>query len=850
MLLAFAVGVWYTESKVNAPLDFKIGLTIETDAAGQLIQFYCHKHKVYTGKSRVQNKYSPENQSAPNTYNIVNDISCGPESTHLRFDPLPAEGVVAITQMRVHTRYWHQVNLVDAIQHIKPINSIKSVELIDDKIVITSIGNDPYIELSNQLQSYVNTEKKDYIMFLAKYSIMAFLLLKVLAWLLSALLRNGQQIVDISHSAKNHFDSLTARFFNFIHRFFSEPIRLSGLLVFAAFIIYLFSSYVFTGHLIKGDAEGYSFTFVFTTLQFFILLCAYTILLGVISSQAWYRVLVGFCLLLMTILVSVDVSLFSLNGMHISHGLGMLTDGGVSQFFNNLRFTGLSKSELSLYVFAIFAGITLSLALVWFFEYKIKRFQLNLSIYQSVVVVLLSLVLIYASQSLSTSKLNSNQIVTYEEHHPIGLSFFDIKDYLISFETQAKPYLRQDLLPEDTHLAAASAINNIYLFIFESLREDVVNSEITPYLENFRQDSWRFSKSVASGNATHYGWFSIINSKQPFIWERYKRLPDKHGSLPLQVFKEIGYNINIYSAKDLSYLQSDQIMFNQDLSLVDYISPHPDMSPPEHDERITNDLILDIKTKHQTSKNLNIILLDSTHYPYRWKAGEITEITPYQGTPAEGTDLSSAVRMIKKDKHMIFNRYKNAVKYMDYLFGKSLATIKQNNLTENSMIVAVGDHGQQFMEKGYMLHGFTLFNEDIDVPIYFQAPQMAGFQDDKVASHADIMPTILDYLNVDLQNIHGIHGSSLLRDTPHNYKLSSVAGEQNTPSSFVLSSPHWKLFFKTEKNNPADFKKLYVTKITDQNDQPHMPGSGLKADYLAFINQHFPDFLKQTPILQ
>jgi hypothetical protein len=604
--------------------------------------------------------------------------------------------------------------------------------------------------------------------------------------------------------------------------------------------------------LVENGRARYAITLGFIVLQFLLLVSAYVILIRVLNWSRLLTVLTGFSLIFVTIFIAVDVSLFSLNGMHIKHGLGILIDGGINQFFNNLKFTGLSKPELSLYVIAIVFSIALSLLIVWVFEYRLKRYKINFSVYQSIFLLTAALFLIFGLQSFSAPYFNAKQVSLYEQNHPIGISFFDKKKYLASFEVQAKAYDGIDTLSQNAIKVPTTQtdIKNVYLFIFESLREDVVNDLVTPHLVDFRKNSWRFIKSVASGNATHYGWYSIINSRQPFYWERYKRFDHKKGSIPLQLFKNQGYQINVYSAKDLSYLQSDQIMFGNDLSLIDYLSPHPDMSPPEHDRRVVSKLLNDIKFKHQYGKNLNLIFLDSSHYPYRWNPYEIDEIKPYQGTPAEGTDLSAAVRMIKVDKAMIFNRYQNSIKYMDHLFGEMIAAIKTNGLSDQSMVVAVGDHGQQFMEHGYMLHGFTLFNQDIDIPLYFQAPNLEAKLDSRVISQVDIMPTILANLNIETDSIEGIDGISLLAENMENYKLSSVAGEQNTPSSFVLSSPDWKLFFQTEKNNPTNFKRLYVTQITDQNDLPHVPSEGLEQNYVDFINQHFPDFLKKTPILK
>lgn len=850
ILLALLVGWWFTAAKLGEPLALKVGLTIETAAANEGLQFYCHSNHIYTGKTMVLNKYSAENQVTPDEYKIVNDLKCDDTVTHLRFDPLPAAGKVIISAMRIHTRYWQDIDLDDAIKHIKPINSIQEVLLDDNKIIITAIGNDPYIELSNNMQSYMPVKAKDYLIFLLKFSFWAFLLIKLITLFLGWLLKNGLKIYQITQSVKNCFDLYAKKLTVITHKATSKPIPISSLLVLLGFAAFLVSCHIFTSHLSQTMNLGYFYLLTFTAIQFAFILAIYILSLGLLGQVKWLRILLGFIFLYSCLYIMADVSLFTLNGMHLSHGIGMLTDGGLSQFFNNLKFTQLSKAEISLYLVIIVASVMLSIVTVWLVELKFKRSHFNWSINQALIVVIATLLLLYLVQKLATKHLSQHQITTYENHHPLGMSFFDINDYLVSFNVQAKPFYRNDTAPLVKQSIEKNQVQNVYLFIFESLRADVVEHDATPNLIQFKNQSWQFEQAVASGNATHYGWFSIINARQPYFWERYTRLTDKKGSTPIQLFKQLGYNINVYSAKDLSYLQSNQTMFGQDLSLYDYISPHPAMSPPEHDRRTIDELLGDIESNHQKTKNLNIIFLDSSHYPYRWNAKAINEVKPYQGTPQEGTDLSHAKRIIKVDKAPIFNRYKNSIKYMDHLFGEMTAAINQFGLNENSVVVAVGDHGQQFMEHGYMLHGFTLFNEDIKVPLYFKGLNIPRKTSPIVASHVDILPTILDHIGVNPTPIKEIDGKSLLQTERNKYKLSSVAGEQNTPASFVLSSTKWKLYFRTERNNPLAFSKIFITQIADQNDTDYIPGNGLQSDYLTFIKEEFPGFLKQVKIFK
>ena len=841
-------GWWFTEMKLRGPLDFNIELTVETKAKNQSIQFYCHVNNTYKGESVDENSYSDANQIKENTYKIVNDITCGEQATHLRFDPLPADGKVDITSMRVHTRYWHKVDLTQAIEHIKALNSIESVTLNNGKISISANGNDPYIELSNNLQSYLTPTQRDWLYLVLKYSFWAFIWIKFSTWALSLILKNGVMIYNTAKSSKTYFDLQSGNFMAKLNHFTSKPIPVSIWLVCLGLTILLFSCYVFANHLSQQFNLGSTFMVIFSAIHFVFIFSFYVLFLSLLGYIKWLRVLLGFVFLCCLLFIAADVSLFTLNGMHVKHGLGMLTDGGIGQFFNNLKFTQLSKWELSLYLGLILASILVSLVVVWFVEFKLRHSHFKLSIKHVLITSMVALLSIYLVQQTSSKYLNQKQILTYEQHHPIGISFFNVNNYLVSFDATARPFKRLDTAPVVTQNTQKHNIQNVYLFIFESIRADVVTPEVTPELIKFKENSWQFEQAIGSGNATHYGWFSIINARQPYYWERYRDLSDKKGSVPLQLFKQLGYQINIYSAKDLSYLQSDQTMFGQNLTLLDYISPHPDMPPPEHDQRAINELLNDIKTKHQQTKNLNIIFLDSSHYPYRWNPANIEEIKPYLGTPEEGTDLSSAKRIIKKDKTPIFNRYKNSIKYMDYLFGQMLRGIKEYDLNDRSMVVAVGDHGQQFMEHDYMMHGFTLYSEDIDVPLYIQGANIPVKTDSKVASYIDIMPTVLDHIGVDLTSIHQIDGRSLFKVDQNNYKLSSVAGEQNTPATFAITSQKWKLHFRTDSNNITGFNKIYITNITDLDDIDYMPNNGLQDDYLNFINQEFPNFLSQVTI--
>ncbi len=91
------------------------------------------------------------------------------------------------------------------------------------------------------------------------------------------------------------------------------------------------------------------------------------------------------------------------------------------------------------------------------------------------------------------------------------------------------------------------------------------------------------------------------------------------------------------------------------------------------------------------------------------------------------------------------NLYDGEIKYLDTAVGKFIDFLKSEDLYENSIIVIVGDHGEQFGEHGNFGHGRDLFNEELHVPLLLRLGNSteAGKIIDTSVSTIDILPTIL-----------------------------------------------------------------------------------------------------------
>jgi arylsulfatase A-like enzyme/Flp pilus assembly protein TadD len=93
--------------------------------------------------------------------------------------------------------------------------------------------------------------------------------------------------------------------------------------------------------------------------------------------------------------------------------------------------------------------------------------------------------------------------------------------------------------------------------------------------------------------------------------------------------------------------------------------------------------------------------------------------------------------------------YDGEVAYMDAIFGLVMRKLMAKNLMGRTLVVAAGDHGESFGEKGESGHGVFLYEQAVHVPLIFQSEGRlpAGLVVPSRVRLIDVMPTILDLLD-------------------------------------------------------------------------------------------------------
>jgi arylsulfatase A-like enzyme len=107
--------------------------------------------------------------------------------------------------------------------------------------------------------------------------------------------------------------------------------------------------------------------------------------------------------------------------------------------------------------------------------------------------------------------------------------------------------------------------------------------------------------------------------------------------------------------------------------------------------------------------------------------------------------------------------YDSSVAWADDTLGRVVNVLKEKGIWNKAIFVLLSDHGEEIGERGGWGHGQSIYGELMRVPllIHFPGNEMAGMRVSSSVSLVDVMPTILDYLDLK-KHCRGCRGRSLL----------------------------------------------------------------------------------------
>ena len=184
--------------------------------------------------------------------------------------------------------------------------------------------------------------------------------------------------------------------------------------------------------------------------------------------------------------------------------------------------------------------------------------------------------------------------------------------------------------------------------------------------------------------------------------------------------------------------------------------------------------------------------------------------------------------------------YDGEIAWTDSQLSRLWAGIRGMGLADETLVLVTADHGEEFLEHGYVEHGRTLYQEITRVPMIASGPGIpSGSVGELVVSHLDVLPTILAAAGVEAPA--GLPGRDLLSAGPAKGRRLPASG-LNTGPPFrmaALRSGSRKVIWVPS----ADSAVMYRLGSDPLEQRPLPPDSALLAlleDYWATPRRHPP----------
>jgi glucan phosphoethanolaminetransferase (alkaline phosphatase superfamily) len=158
--------------------------------------------------------------------------------------------------------------------------------------------------------------------------------------------------------------------------------------------------------------------------------------------------------------------------------------------------------------------------------------------------------------------------------------------------------------------------------------------------------------------------------------------------------------------------------------------------------------------------------------------------------------------------------YDNNLSYVDRAFERFVSWLKEKGIYERTVILFTSDHGEQFWEHGASLHGHTLYEEEIRIPLILLAHGIRKRVEDVPVVAADMAPTLADLAGYSVDPPYndshmGISLVPLLRGEERDrYLKRDVVGRASFKRRYFLYRDwEWKLVYFAE----LDLLQLFNT---------------------------------------
>ncbi len=328
-------------------------------------------------------------------------------------------------------------------------------------------------------------------------------------------------------------------------------------------------------------------------------------------------------------------------------------------------------------------------------------------------------------------------------------------------------YITQKM-PEISH-------TNLLILTVDSCQPDYwgtygYEKHTTPFFDSLAPGGVLFMNAIAPSSWTIPSLASLLTGLNPNVHgiEARGQLMDSRIPTLFEMLEQHGYTIG-----DASYTLTEPSI--NSVFKKEEISPDVALSEGRSEESY----LLSWMQEHKEQPFFAWVHFHTSHLPYRaappYNQMFLEDVDPDVLEDQQIEFVRSNIIVRKGEVEFDLQRHTAAVRALyaqtlrqqDAKIGKVLQRLEELGLKENTLIVITADHGDELLEHGFVGHASTswdasVYDDLINVPLLLYYPKTlpAGKRIDTQVRMIDILPTVLDVLDIPLTA--SIQGQSLL----------------------------------------------------------------------------------------
>jgi uncharacterized protein len=298
---------------------------------------------------------------------------------------------------------------------------------------------------------------------------------------------------------------------------------------------------------------------------------------------------------------------------------------------------------------------------------------------------------------------------------------------------------------------------NIVLLVSESLRWDRLTPEIMPNTWNLAQKGLFYKNHYSGGNGTREGLFGMFYGLYGSYWNSF--LYAQQSPLLIDRLVDLNYQFDIRTSAKFSYPEFNKTLFLK-IPLAKLHEEPESKKPWQRDQDNATAFIDFLHNRDKNKPFMSFFFFESTHARYDFPETNIIAKPYLKDVNYWGMSRKSLAPKIDELK----NRYTNSAHWIDIQVGRIYDQLESEGLLENTIIVVTGDHGEEFLEKGFWGHNSSFVEEQTHVPMVMWVPNREHQEFNQVTSHLDIGTTLLQKLGAQEESSSYSLGQNLLKD--------------------------------------------------------------------------------------